>query len=226
MDLKLNGTIMCNDDADIMRYFGWNDVCCPQDVENAISGLGEGEELTVWVNSAGGDLFAGMDMYHALRNCSAETVARITTCAASAATVAMMGCDTIEADAASVLCIHDPSGFGFGTAEDMRKAAGELDTFKMSIIAAYRRKLDKTDREIWDMMAEDKWINAETALDMGLIDRMTGEKSDGTVRIVNAAGAHFFPTEEMRERYKNEKEEQRKRKARCAAVYAEILSKL
>lgn len=226
MEIKLSGTIMENEDADCMRHYGWTNNCCPADIERAIRETGEGEELTVWIDSTGGDLFAGLKMYHALKDSGKPTTARITTCAASAATVAMMGCDTIEADAATVLCIHDPSGFGFGTAEDMRKAAGELDTFKMSIIAAYRRKLDKTDREVWDLMAEDKWINAETALDMGLIDRMTGERSDGTVRIVNAGGALFFPTEEMRERYKNEKEEQRKRKARCAAVYAEILAKM
>ena len=221
MDLKLNGTIMCNDDADIMRYFGWNDVCCPQDVENAISGLGEGEELTVWVNSAGGDLFAGMDMYHALRNCSAETVAKITTCAASAATVAMMGCRKVEADAATVLCVHDPSTGEWGTADDLRKTADELDTFKRSIMAAYRRRVNRSDAEIWALMSEDRWMNAEEALKIGLIDTMTGEGSSGGVRIVNAGCPCFFPTEEMREKYQNARENQRK----CASIYAEILSK-
>jgi ATP-dependent protease ClpP protease subunit len=120
---------MPNDDADIMRWFGWNDVCCPADIENALAELPEGEEVTVWINSTGGDLFSGLDMYHALKNAKAPTTAKITTCAASAASVAAMGCSVIEADAASVICVHDPSCWAKGAAEDLRKTADELDTF-------------------------------------------------------------------------------------------------
>ncbi len=226
MEIKLNGAIMSNDDADIMRWFGWNDNCCPADIENAIANAAEGEELTVWVNSVGGDLFAGMDMYHALKNCGRRTTAKVTTCAASAATVAMMGCEEIEADATSVLCVHDPSAWSAGNAGDLRKTADELDTFKRSIIAAYSGKVNRSDEEMWALMSEDRWMNAEEALNIGLIDRMSGSAADGTVRFVNAGVPCFFPTDEMRKRYQNEKEEQRKRKAECAAVYAEILSKM
>ena len=213
---------MQNDDADIMRWFGWNDVCCPADIENALAELQEGEEVTVWINSAGGDLFSGLDMYHALKNAKARITAKITTCAASAASVAAMGCSVIEADAASVICVHDPSCWAMGAAEDLRKTADELDTFKRSIMATYRGRAKISDEEMWSLMQEDRWMNADEALEKGLIDSMSGEGKSGSVRIVNAGRPCFFPTDEMRERYQNAKENERK----CSAVYAEILAKM
>ena len=221
-EIKLNGTIMPNDDADIMRWFGWNDVCCPADIENALAELPDGEEVTVWINSTGGDLFSGLDMYHALKNAKGKTRAKITTCAASAASVAAMGCSVIEADAASVICVHDPSCWASGAAEDLRKTADELDTFKRSIMATYRGRAKISDEEMWNLMREDRWMNADEALEKGLIDSMSGEGQSGSVRIVNAGRPCFFPTDEMRERYQNAKGNERK----CAAVYAEILAKM
>lgn len=223
---------MSDEDAEVMRYFGWQDNCCPGDVASAAASLPEGEELEVVINSGGGDLFAGKDLYFALKKAGAR--ARVTTMSASAATVAMMGCREITADATSLFCIHDPTTWEAGNADALRKTAAELDTLKTSIIDAYAPRLKRSREEVWQLMQENRWMNAQEALELGLIDRITGEQSAPdaqNTRVLNAVRADF-PTEKMRADYqaaKMQKEKNgaaRENRMACLRLYGEILNKV
>lgn len=231
-EIELRGTLLSDEDAKIMRYFGWHDNCCPGDVASATASLPEGEELEVVINSGGGDLFAGKDLYFALKKAGAR--ARVTTMSASAATVAMMGCREITADATSLFCIHDPTTWGGGNADALRKTAAELDTLKASIIDAYAPRLKRSRDEVWSLMSEDRWMNAQEALELGLIDRIAGEQTEPdarSVRILNAAYANF-PTEKMRADYqavraqKEKDSAARENRMACLRLYGEILNKV
>lgn len=228
MEIELRGTVLSDEDAAVMRYFGWRENCCPADVTDALRTLPEGESLTVVLNSGGGDLFAGKDLFFALKKAGASC--RVTTMSASAATVAMMGCGEIAAHESSLFCIHDPSVFsGGGTAEELRKTAQELDTLKDSIISVYTGRVKRSRDEIWELMRQDRWMTAREALEIGLIDRIdadAGEQNGGGqgVKVLNAVGG-CFPTEEMRKRYRDEKQRERENRIACAKAYAEILNK-
>lgn len=203
MDIYLNGTIYDNDSADVLRWFGYLDVCCPADIAAGLEKAG-GEDVTVYINSPGGDLLAGTQIYSMLRAYRGNTVARIQSHAASAASVAMQGCRRVICEAPALVCIHDPSIYCDGNSADHRHAARQLDNAKEAIINAYmgRAAGKKTREEISALMSRDVWIPAQMALEYGIIDEIDGEIGADTgagtgATIINARTPYVRPTEKM-----------------------------
>lgn len=211
MDIRLSGTIMDNESADIMRYFGFNDVICPGDIRNALSEAEDAEDVTLYINSGGGVLQAGHEIYCYLKSHKGEITAHVQSLAASAATIPMMACSKRIAEPVSVLCIHNPRSFAHGDHIEFRKAAVDLDTLKDSILNAYERVLNKTREEIAALMDEDKLLDANQALELGLIDEIAGDAAAPTSNLyVAAAGHYIFPTPEMRKQYAQRAENDKK----------------
>lgn len=201
MDVQMRGTIMPDRWADIMRYFGINDVCCPADFRTAIE---SGEDIDVYVNSDGGSLIAGTEIYSTLAAHKGKVTAHIQSRAASAATVAIMACGEIVAEPVSLICVHNPSTYTEGDAGVMRHTAEELDNVKNSIILAYKGRLKKTEEEVAALMDKDMWIDARTALDYGLVDKIA-ERGARPAVLVNGCGYMQFPTKEMEKEYEAHK---------------------
>ncbi len=198
----MSGDIMTDEFADILRYWGCDDNVCPKDVRKACETAGE-EGLVMYVNSDGGSLIAGTEIYSVLREYG-RAEAHIQSRAASSATVAIMGCSRIVAEAVSLICIHNPSSYVSGDAEVMRRTAEELDNVKAAILAAYAGRADLSKKDLSALMDRDIWIPAERAKEYGLIDDIlpspghsSGSGINSGVRsgeIVNAGGRVFFPT--------------------------------
>lgn len=201
MNISINGTIMSDEWAGAMRYYGLNDNTCPGDVRRAVE---SGEDVNVYINSDGGELVAGIEMYSILVEYAGNTTAYIQSRAASAATVAMMGCRRIVAEAPSLICIHNPTVYADGTAAKLRHAADDLDNVKGAIIAAYRRHATVSDDELSKLMDRDVWITADEAKNVGIVDEIaTRGAASGT--IVNGIGVWHFPTEAMLYEYRSAK---------------------
>ena len=153
-------------------------------------------DLTVWLNSPGGDVFAASQIYTMLRNHKGKVTVKINALAASAASVvAMAGDETLIAPTA-MLMIHDPACYAAGNKADMEKAIELLEEVKESIINAYEEKCHLSRAKIAKMMSEETWLNAKKALQLGFVDG-----------ILFAKGKQPAPEETPEETEKSEEEE-------------------
>lgn len=127
-------------------------------------------DLTVWLNSPGGDVFAASQIYTMLRNHKGKVTVKIDGIAASAASVVAMAGDETYIAPTAMLMIHDPSTVAMGNRADMEQAIRLLDEVKESIINAYETKSHLSRAKIAKLMTDETWLNAKKAKDMGFVD--------------------------------------------------------
>lgn len=126
--------------------------------------------LTVWLNSPGGDCFAASQIYTMLRNHNGKVTVKIDGIAASAASVVAMAGDETFIAPTAMLMIHNPMTFASGNKADMEKAIELLEEVKESIMNAYVRKTSLPRNKISKLMDDETWLNAEKALQLGFVD--------------------------------------------------------
>ena len=126
--------------------------------------------LTVWLNSPGGDVFAASQIYTMLKNHKGKVTVKIDGIAASAASVVAMAGDETLIAPTGMLMIHNPATAVFGNKETMEQAIRLLDEVKESIINAYETKSHISRAKIAKMMDDETWLNAKKAHSLGLVD--------------------------------------------------------
>lgn len=136
--------------------------------------------VTVWINSYGGDVFAASQIYTMLMEYSGAVTVKIDGIAASAASVIAMAGGSVEMSPVSILMIHDPSTVAVGNSDEMRAAIKMLDEIKESIVNAYELKTGLPREKIGKMMSAETWMNAQKAVELGFADKIlyTGEAAD------------------------------------------------
>ena len=126
--------------------------------------------LTVWLNSPGGDCLAASQIYTMLRNHKGKVTVKIDGIAASAASVVAMAGDETLISQTGYLMVHNPATIAMGNRADMEKAIDLLDEIKEGIINAYEEKSHLSRAKIAHMMDEETWLNAKKALNFGFVD--------------------------------------------------------
>ena len=186
--------------------------CCPKQVREAIDNLGADEELILEINSPGGDVWAGFEIFGLLQQCSAHTEAHIIALAASAATTVSSGCDTVLASPVAQIMVHQPAAFvrDYMNNEATRQLQNFLDSVKASIINGYVVKSGgKASRRKLEQLVDDStWMPVQDAIELGLVDGMldtdealaTALAASGGVVVKNAAGTSPVP-KALLERY-------------------------
>jgi ATP-dependent protease ClpP protease subunit len=131
-----------------------------------------GDELTVRINSPGGDFIDGNAIYNNLRTLKAKVIVRVDGVAASAASIIAMAGDRIEMPENAMLFIHNPWMWAAGDSETMRKAADDLDHMQENAIGTYMRKAgSKLARgELVKMLDAETWLSAEDSVKHGFAD--------------------------------------------------------
>nr|WP_312578228.1 head maturation protease, ClpP-related [Sedimentibacter sp.] len=137
-------------------------------LEKAINGMSG--NITVWINSPGGEVFAGSVIYTALKNYSKGKVIAKVTEAISAASVIAMAADEILMSPTGLMMIHNPWTLAEGEVKDMQKAIDLLNEVKESILNAYTKKTGLSKAEIAKLMDEETWMSADKAIKMGFAD--------------------------------------------------------
>lgn len=127
---------------------------------------GEGD-ITVWINSPGGDVFAASQIYNMLMDYKGKVTVKIDGIAASAASVIAMAGGDILMSPVSMLMIHNPMTAAFGDTEEMSKAIDLLSEVKESIINAYELKTGLSRSKISNLMDAESWMNAKKAVELG-----------------------------------------------------------
>ena len=166
--LFLNGTI-----ADESWY---DDDVTPQLFKNDL--YAESGDVTVWLNSPGGDCVAAAQIYNMLKEYPGNITIKIDGIAASAASLIAMAGDYVLMSPVSMMMIHNPMTAAIGNADEMQKAAAMLDEVKDSIINAYELKTGLTRAKLSHLMDDETWMNAVTAVDLGFADGILYRDSD------------------------------------------------
>jgi ATP-dependent Clp protease, protease subunit len=125
------------------------------------------DDITVWINSPGGDVFAASQIYNMLMDYKGKVTVKIDGIAASAASVIAMAGGDILMSPVSMLMIHNPMTAAFGDTEEMGKAIDLLSEVKESIINAYELKTGLSRSKISNLMDAESWMNAKKAVELG-----------------------------------------------------------
>ena len=160
--LFLNGTIA--------EESWFDDDVTPQlfkDELNAGSG-----DITVWINSPGGDCVAAAQIYNMLSNYKGKVTVKIDGIAASAASVIAMAGDTVLVSPVSMLMIHNPATIAWGDHAEMQKAIDMLSEVKESIINAYVLKTGLSRPKLSHLMDAETWMDANKAVELGFADEI------------------------------------------------------
>lgn len=155
-------------------WFG--DEVTPQQFKNdLISGTGD---ITLWINSPGGDVFAAAQIYNMLMDYQGDVHVIIDGLAASAASVIAMAGTTVSMSPVAMMMIHNPWTFAQGEAKDMAKVIEMLGEIKESIINAYELRTGLSRTKISHLMDSESWFNAKKAVKLGFADKVLFEKEE------------------------------------------------
>ena len=154
----------------------WGDEITPQMFRDELN-AGEGD-VTVWINSPGGNVFAAAEIYTMLKDYKGSITVKIDAIAASAASVVAMAGDTVQMSPVAMLMIHDPSTVAMGNTKDMEKAIEVLNEVKEIIINAYASKSGLSHARIANLMSNETWMNAKKAVELGFADEILFSKKE------------------------------------------------
>lgn len=133
----------------------------------------DGDDVTIHINSGGGNVFDANTMAETLRAYKGRTVASIEGLAASAASYFALTADEVVIGPSALFMIHNPYTYASGEAKDMRKAADLLDMLRTTISDQYVKKTGMGRDEVEALMDEETWLTAEEAVERGFADRLS-----------------------------------------------------
>ena len=151
----------------------WGDEVTPKAFREELNA--DAGDITVGINSPGGNVFAAAEIYTMLRDYPGSVTVKIDAIAASAASVIAMAGSKVLMSPVAMLMIHDPSTIAMGNTKDMEKAIATLNEVKESIINAYAAKSGLSHNRISKLMENETWMNAKKAVELGFADEILFE---------------------------------------------------
>ena len=168
--LTLNGTIA--------EESWFDDDITPQLFKDELnSGTGN---ITVWINSPGGDCVAAAQIYNMLMDYKGNVTVKIDGIAASAASVIAMAGTEVLMSPVSTMMIHNPTTVAMGDHNEMQKAIEMLNEVKESIINAYEIKTGLSRAKLSHLMDSETWMNANKAVELGFADGIIARENPNT----------------------------------------------
>ena len=157
--------------------------------EELLSGSGD---ITVWINSPGGDCVAAAQIYNMLMDYKGNVTVKIDGIAASAASVIAMAGTKVMVSPVSMLMIHNPATMAFGDSAEMQKAIAMLEEVKESIINAYEIKTGLSRAKISHLFDAETWMNANMAIELGFADEIMKRDTQDEADISQPAASASF----------------------------------
>lgn len=154
----------------------WGDEVTPKQFKADLDALGNVREIKVYINSIGGDVFAGQAIHSMLRRHPAKVTVYIDGLAASIASVVAMAGDVVYMPRNAMMMLHNPWSLAVGNAEVFRKMAEDLDKIRESMVAAYQDKSGLDRDKIIELMDAETWLTAEEAVKLGFADEIEEAK--------------------------------------------------
>ena len=191
--LDIKGDIICNEEKWIYDYLEW-DGTCPKDITKALEDA-NGEDVEVTINSGGGNVIAGSEIYTQLRNYKGNVNINIIYAASAASVISMAGKSKITPT--GLFMIHNVSSGATGDYRDMQHQSEVLKTANKSVANAYREKTGMSEAKLLDMMDKETWLSAEDAVKKGFVDEIMFQKNEG-LNIYNSTG-HMINRDKLQE---------------------------
>lgn len=188
MRIEIKGTIIPSDEAWIYDWFGIENTN-PKAVLKSIDAAA-GEDLDVDINSGGGDVFAGSEIYSALRGYDGKVRIHVVGLAASAASVIACAAHS-DISPTGQMMVHNVSTYSEGDYHDMDHTSEILQKANRAIAAAYMEKTGMSEKDALALMDRETWMTAQDAVDAGLIDEISKPKQE--VGQLVAAACNVLP---------------------------------
>lgn len=169
-------TLVLNGEISDETWFG--DEVTPKLFEKELN-AGAGN-VTVWINSPGGDVFAAAQIYNMLMEYKGNVTVKVDALAASAASVIAMAGTSVLMSPVGMMMIHNPMTIAIGDSKEMQKAGEMLDEVKESIMNAYEIKTGLSRARISHLMDAESWFNAKKAVELGFADGILGGGAEDT----------------------------------------------
>lgn len=166
--IDVRGVIIPNEYQDVYDWLGM-DGTSPRKVSQLLT---DGEDVLVNINSVGGDVWSGSEIYTMLKSHKGKVEINITGLAASAASVIAMAGDVVKMSPTAQFMAHNASTHAIGNKNDIKSTLNQLEEADKSILNAYKAKTGLSDEELAKMMDDTTWLSAESALEQGFIDEI------------------------------------------------------
>lgn len=220
--IDLKGVIVSNDDWEVYNWFGIEAIS-PSMISSAIEAAGN-EPLEVYINSPGGDVYAGTEMFTSFKEYAGDSVGKIVGVAASAAGVAAMGLKRLMISPPAQIMIHNVSSTTSGDYRDHAHESDVLKGWNRSIANAYRLKTGLQESEILALMNKETWLTAQEAKEKGFVDEIMFDEG----RKLAASVGGLLPPEVIsklrNELLKNKSASQGQAAKRSVSFYAKKLA--
>lgn len=198
-EINVKGDIVINEYAEFYRWFDW-ECTCPKDVKDILDSADRDEQIDVYINSGGGHVTAGQEIYSMLRQDKRVRI-HIQGMACSAASIVAMAGKS-DMSPVAMLMIHNVSGGAQGDFHEMEKAQRELKAMNEALANAYVEKTGMDRDTLLKMMDRETWLTANQCLEHGFIDEI--DKPAQTNMYVNTYESGLKMTDEMLAKAKNE----------------------
>lgn len=172
--INIKGDIISNDYAWIYDWMEW-DYTSPRQVEKELA-KANGDEVLILINSGGGSVFDGYEIFNLIKGYNGKTIAKIVGLAASAASFIAMAADKVQASALSQIMIHRATNGNQGNAPSHHDNANFLEQVDNTIVKAYTMRNGKDENEMLELMNKTTWFTAEEALENGIVDEIVNDK--------------------------------------------------
>ncbi len=157
-----------------------------------------GDDVELYINSPGGSVFAGSEVYTILKEYPGKVTAKVTGVAASAASFFLMAADEVKMSPTSQLMIHNAT---LGTEGDKNIHSSNtimLQGTDVAITNAYRLKTGKSQKELLDLMNKTTWMNAQQAVELGFADGILFDEDNSLIAVTNSISGEIPPQVEER----------------------------
>lgn len=199
-EIQIKGDIVINE---YREFYDWLDLdcICPKDVKSVLDNADKDETIDVFINSGGGHVMAGQEIYSMLRQDKRVKIHIQGMACSAASIIAMAG--TSDISPCGLLMIHNVSGGASGDYHEMEKAQRELKTMNEALANAYACKTGMDREALLKMMDKETWLTANQCTEYGFIDAID-TPAQASVQYVNAYENGLRMTDSMLEKVKNE----------------------
>lgn len=182
----MNGEVIPSDYADVYDYLGYENIN-PKAIKQALNEA-NGSDVELEINSPGGYVDAGSEIYTALKEYQGQVIAKITGQACSAASWIALAADRVEMSPTAQMMIHRASTISSGNSDDLASDLNALDSLDKSFVDLYSQRTGLDAQQVYRLMCNTTWMNAKEAVDKGFADEIMFQ-NDKKTALVNADGS-------------------------------------
>lgn len=199
--INIHGAIIPNDYKFYYDFFEM-DSTCPRDVASVLDSMTDGDDVDIYINSPGGSIDAGSEIYTLLRQKSQTNPVNIFITGEACSAASVIACAShCSMSPTSLMMVHCVSTGIHGNHNDMEHVAEVLKTADNALCTAYMAKAGMTRSEALEMMESETWLTAEQAKERGLVDEVIFEDAaEEAMPMVASSGLFQLPTMEQMER--------------------------